>query len=203
MKRVFGVSVFVLVAGLLAAPASAAPTFFDSFDGENGGVAKLNYTGFANWTVSNGTVDLIGNAYFDLQPGNGLYVDLDGSTKDAGKITSVPINLVQGTYKLSFKLAGNLRNYDTLDTVAVQVNMGGLLDKVYTLAKDAPFTLVEETLVVSGPTAVTLSFEGSGGDNVGMLLDDVAISVIPAPGALMLGGIGVSLAGWLRRRRSL
>ena len=50
--------------------------------------AALNYTGFANWTVYSGTVDLIGNGSYDFLPGDGLYVDLDGSTSDAGVLTT-------------------------------------------------------------------------------------------------------------------
>lgn len=61
--------------------AGAAPIFADTFESETPG---LNYNSFISWRVSDGTVDVIGDNFYDFLPGNGLHVDLDGSTANAG-----------------------------------------------------------------------------------------------------------------------
>jgi hypothetical protein len=45
--------------------------------------------------------------------------------------------------------------------------------------------------------------EIGGRGNEETTLDNIAVSVVPAPGAMLLGGIGAGLVGWLRRRRAL
>jgi hypothetical protein len=195
------------VAGLglaLAGTADATVVFSDDFNSENGGVANastLNYASFDNWTVSNGTVDLIGNGYFDFLPGNGLYVDMDGSTRDAGKLTSTSINLAAGTYVLQFELAGNRRDGSS-ESVTVQVGLGTYVNQLISLAQNAPFTAYQYSFIVAAPTTVNLTFEGAGGDNIGMLLDDVSIRV-PEPASLALFGVGLLGVGLARRRRAV
>lgn len=71
--------------------------------------AALDFSSFINWEVIAGQVNLLGNGFIDLQPGNGLYVDMMGGS--AGTIRTIDSFSLTGgqSYRISFKAAGNNR----------------------------------------------------------------------------------------------
>jgi hypothetical protein len=158
----------------------------------------LNYTDFANWTVSNGTVDLIGvNTQWDFYPGNGLYVDLDGSTNQAGLLSS-KIIFAPGSYVVSFDLGGSQREgYDNGNVVDITMGISDIITNI-TLNTSDPLQLFTYNIKIT--TAGALTFQNLGGDNVGAILDNVTVSAVPEPISLLLFGLGlVGLAG-IRRK---
>lgn len=76
----------------------AGDTYFNS--------PQLEYSSFDNWEVVDGLVHLLGPGLLDLQPGNGLYVDLAGGT--IRTIDSFDLE-EDAIYRVTFKLAGNQR----------------------------------------------------------------------------------------------
>jgi len=179
MKKTSLFVVFTLVLFISVGVANAALIFQDNFDLENSSAGMKNYFGFSSWSVT-GAVDIIGNSYFDLLPGNGLYVDMDGSKLGtAGTMTTKSyFSLDPGTYTLSFKLAGNQRDGNAEQ---VLVSVGDYLSETYSLPMSTGFTRFTETFEVINSTLVSISFQGSGGDKIGMLLDDIIFEKVDAP----------------------
>lgn len=199
----------------VAQPARATVVFSDNFDTETLG---LNATP-SQWTVTNGTVDIIGGPpdFFNLLPGNGFYIDLDGSTSNAGVMTSIALTLMPGVdYTLQFDLAGSRRANSGINTVraGVDFNADSFFDVFVdiTLPQTAIFTTFFLPFDVASPTSNgRIVFDHSGGDNAGLLLDRVILSAIsppggggavPAPGTLALLGLGLAGLGLSRRRKA-
>lgn len=177
---------------------AAAPVFLDDFNSY--AATQLNWSppDSSGWTVSGGgTVDLIGfGGGFDLLPGNGSYVDLDGSTRNAG-LFSTNVNLLGGTtYTLSFELAGSQRG----SSETVNVNFGSMAAS-YSLISADPFSTRTLNFIPDTTGSYSLTYQNAGGDNVGALLDNVSVGIVPEPEtyALMLAGLG--MVGCVIRRR--
>lgn len=196
--------------------AGATPLFEDTFDAEPGsgagasGQSGLNYASFAQWTVSDGTVDLIAQGDFASAAdqiacfgGSGKCVDLDGATSNAGVLTSIAILLEPGVYELSFLLSGTASSFTQANarlpnTVAVTV--GSLFAGSYTLSQGDPFQAFGGSFTVSEPTSVQIAFANAGGDNFGAVLDQVTLVAVPEPALALLLGLGLAALGARQRR---
>jgi hypothetical protein len=172
---------------------NAAVLFSDNFDNENGGNALLNFNSFTNWNVTGGTVDLIGNGGWDFYPGNGLYVDLDGSTGWAGILITKMI-FAPGQYLLSF----NLGNSPYGGTNTIEIALGNW-HTTLTRNPGDPLQPFSFTTTASG----ALSFHNLGGDNIGAILDNVQVASMPTPepSTWLLMGMGIAGAGAYRLRK--
>lgn len=194
-----------LACAALAFPvlSTATPLFSDNFDSD-AAASVLNFTGFVNWDVSDGTVDYIRSGGFGISchGGSGGCVDLDGSTGNAGILTSkTAFNLTAGTeYTLSFWLSGNQRG-GAPDTLSYGIgSVTGLLSDI---PSDQPFTQYTLTFTPTADFMGNIFFSLAGGDNVGAILDDVQLSAagqnvgVPEPGSLGLLALGLLALGLL------
>jgi hypothetical protein len=202
VKKILTISIVFCMLTICAGSSKAGLVFFDDF---NSYAAGIPWSATGNWTVTEGSVDMIGDGTtWDLQPGNGMYVDMDGTSDSAGTIESIDIHLEAGDYVLFFDVAGNHR-IPGIDGLIVELS--GIFPALgpAPIPSNLDFTTLSIPFSVASTTTTSIIFGCTGGDNIGWLLDNVGIatadSIIPAPGAVMLGSIGVGIVGWLRRRR--
>jgi hypothetical protein len=225
-----------LVLALAALVASAAPAYAgivlnDTFNLENGGGSSVPYANFANFTVTNGNVDLVATPDYGIvcAGGSGSCVDLAGST--AGTITSkAAYNYAAGArVSFSFDISGSQRggsntyftdifyspNSVNPHTRTSSATYGpGQFSNSSPLANGFhfdgansggdPFVTDNISFVATAPGTFSFDIGTADQTNAGPVLDNVVLSIsaVPEPASWAMMIVGLGLAGAALRRRS-
>lgn len=219
------------VLAVVAMPASAATVLFSqNFDSLPQGIPAASVPGFS----VTGTVDVVTNGNFGITcAGNiGACVDLAGSP-GPGTMTTTPIAFLAGRrVDVRFDVGGNQRLLNGIDNFTLAVGFspanggsaggtsgtpafvaGGWLNALNGVAYSEQIVGSRGFLTYSGyfianiNGTFSLSFSGTGGDNVniGPLLDNVLVTqaAVPEPASWALLITGFGLVGAARRRQRL
>ena len=192
-------SAICIVLMFVSGAANAAVTLtFDELPTQ--AVDGLSYNGVTfsfkvDWVPSTDAV------YNGIGPGNLTYLQdasLEGNS--AGVLT---LDFANPTDQLDFGIA--LNSYNAVPTAYVVK----LYDPSYNLIDTftggtSPLVLWSEGQFTYSGTLVSKAVIGLNSQvSSRFAIDNLSINTIPAPGAVLLGSIGVGLVNWLRRRRTL
>jgi hypothetical protein len=158
------------------------------------------------WMLDSGTVDVIGLNFFDFYPGNGNYIDMNGSGVSGQMHTIDAFNFLAGkTYTLSFNYGNNKNSEDngSIESLAFGV-LGFPGVTINHVGAIASYLIGSVTFTPSTNFSSSIYFNASGtneADFGGLILDNVSLSVVPVPAALPLLAGGLGILGFASRRR--
>jgi len=153
----------------------------DDIDDENGGVAAKAVTTLTYWNVTRNCVDLHGPGSTNPLPGNGLYLDMEGTYDElepgvcsgAGRIESKEtFNLQPGSYRFELVLAGNNQNFPT-DTMTL--TLGNVFSQTIILEESDPFSVYTYTFNVPAAASAKIAIDHEGADQQGILVDAIRL----------------------------
>jgi hypothetical protein len=205
------------LACLFALPAHAATIFTEDFgNGADGFNATPN-----GWTVQTGVLDIIGGTgtFYNWYPGNGSYLDLDGSDGAAGQNTfltfNTPFTFTPGSYEWKFDFGLNFNDGGDTDLIELGLWLGGsnfialaFADPGASGTNGGAFMQASGLWQLIGvPLTGQIYIRGlsvGGADQSGGIIDNIQVSSVPLPGAalLLLSGI-LGLGGVSRFRRKV
>ena len=195
MKKLIMICVAV---SLMSAGVSNASVTLDFTELPFQPVDGLSYMGvtFGFWVGGSPSADA---NYNSGGPGSVVFVQDPSLEGDAAGILT--LDFATPTSQLEFGVA--LNTYDALAQGFVVRLYDTSLIGVYYVSTSPLVSFSEGQFTYSGLRRVTRAAIGFHDIAATRFALDNLTYTVPAPGAILLGGIGVSLVGWLRRRRTL